>query len=151
MAPKDTANNPGGRRIYEEIVAEISEIEDEDEDWSSDESFEGEESEEEEEMEDSNAELRAENERLGLQLIEDKKLLEALDKYEWVKGMITSAQFDLKLDVLSCLQGTSMEIYDSLKVQENNDQTEDPQRTKIQAEKRFPYAERSTRYADEYI
>ena len=54
-------------------------------------------------------------------LREEKKLLEALSKYEWVKGMITSAQFDLKLDVLSCLQGTSMEIYDDLKVQENND------------------------------
>ena len=87
----------------------------------------------------------------GCNLREDKQLLEALDRFELVKGMITSAQFDLKLDVLSCLQGTSMEIYDDLKVQENNDQTEDPQRTKTQAEKRFPYAERSTRYADEYI
>ena len=62
----------------------------------------------------------------GCNLREDKQLLEALDRFERVKGMITSAQFDLKLDVLSCLQGTSMEIYDDLKVQENNDQTEDP-------------------------
>ena len=87
----------------------------------------------------------------GCALREDKNLLEALAKFEQVKGMLSSQQYDLKLDVLSCLQGTSKEIYDDLKEQENNDTTEDAQRTRVQAEKRFPYAERATRYADDYI
>ena len=87
----------------------------------------------------------------GCQLREDKNLLDALAKFEQVSTMLSPQQYDLKLDNLSCLHGTSQEIYNDHKEQENYDTTEDAQRTRVQAEKRFPYLERATRYADDYI
>lgn len=43
---------------------------------------------------------------------EDKNLFDALAKFEQVESMLSTLQLDLKLDVMSCLQSTSMEILD---------------------------------------
>ena len=88
MAPKDSIAN-GEDKKYAEIVAEIVDEDDENEEWDSDESSEEEESEEGEDIEDPNSELREENRRLTLQLIEDKRLLEeANQQLEQIKRLV---------------------------------------------------------------
>ena len=82
MAPKDSIANGEGKK-YAEIVAEIVNEDDENE------SSEEEESEEGEDIEDPNSELREENRRLTLQLIEDKRLLEeANQQLDYIKCLV---------------------------------------------------------------
>ena len=88
MAPKDSIANGEGKK-YAEIVAGVVDEEDESEEWDSDESSEEEESEEGEDIEDPNSELREENRRLTLQLIEDKRLLkEANQQLDYIKRLV---------------------------------------------------------------
>ena len=88
MAPKDSIEN-GEEKTYAEFIAEIAEGDDESEDWDSDESSEDEESEEDEDIEDPNSDLKEENRRLTLQLIEDKKRLdEANQQLEEIRRLV---------------------------------------------------------------
>ena len=88
MAPKDSIRG-GDEKKYEELVVELVEEEEDSDEWESDETSDEEDFEEGENMDDPISELKEENRRLTLQLIEDQRLLEeANQQLEYIRRLV---------------------------------------------------------------